>query len=341
MNAKGITALGASVAGLCAAAWLVASPVLAQGGGGKAIYDVKCAACHKTGLLGSPKEGVAGDWTARLAQGRETLVANAINGVRQMPPRGGNPGLSDADVASAVDYLLSLLPAGQAAATPAGGGAADEAAKTAGAPAQQVAAAQPPPEPKAAAAPKPKTAPAPVPKTRRVPVRQKPASGANAFNRLMKPPSQRNPPPAKDGIHDPGNEGTHVLQSPRDAFGNLPKAPSGNRVDWVAALEDSRIAPRYDRLDPDAKPVIMDLNIVREVKGSMPNVVYPHKQHTEWLDCSNCHPAIFLPQKGANQISMAGILLGKQCGVCHGKVAFPVSECRRCHSGSKDAAASQ
>ena len=81
----------------------------------------------------------------------------------------------------------------------------------------------------------------------------------------------------------------------------------------------------------------MDLNIVREVKGSMPDVVYPHKQHTEWLDCSN-YPAIFKPQKGANQISMAGILLGQQCGVCHGKVAFPVSECRLCHSKPKSPA---
>jgi c(7)-type cytochrome triheme protein len=83
----------------------------------------------------------------------------------------------------------------------------------------------------------------------------------------------------------------------------------------------------------------MDLNIVREVKGSMPDVVYPHKQHTEWLDCSNCHPAIFIPQKGANQISMASILLGQKCGVCHGKVAFPVSECRLCHSRKKAVAA--
>jgi c(7)-type cytochrome triheme protein len=82
----------------------------------------------------------------------------------------------------------------------------------------------------------------------------------------------------------------------------------------------------------------MDLNIVREVKGSMPDVVYPHKQHTEWLDCSNCHPAIFVPQKGANSISMASILLGEKCGVCHGKVAFPVSECRLCHSKKKDLA---
>jgi len=68
-------------------------------------------------------------------------------------------------------------------------------------------------------------------------------------------------------------------------------------------------------------------------------VVYPHKQHTELLDCSNCHPAIFIPQKGANQISMAAILLGEKCGVCHGKVAFPVSECRLCHSKKKDVTA--
>jgi len=42
-----------------------------------------------------------------------------------------------------------------------------------------------------------------------------------------------------------------------------------------------------------------------------------------------------VPQKGANQISMASILLGQKCGVCHGKVAFPVSECRLCHSRKK------
>ena len=73
---------------------------------------------------------------------------------------------------------------------------------------------------------------------------------------------------------------------------------SGNRVDWVKSLEAGKIQPRYDRLDPAKAPVVMDLNIVREVKGSMPDVVYPHKQHTEWLDCSNCHPDIFIPKKG-------------------------------------------
>jgi c(7)-type cytochrome triheme protein len=168
-----------------------------------------------------------------------------------------------------------------------------------------------------------------------VPVENAGAANPNTFNRLLKPPSQRNPPPPKDGIHDPAGPGTALLQPPKDAFSLLPKGKSGNYVDWVKALETDKIEPRFDPTDPDAKPILLDLNIVREVKGSMPNVVYPHKQHTEWLDCSNCHPAIFIPQRGANEISMAAILLGEKCGVCHGKVAFPVAECRRCHSQKK------
>ena len=166
-------------------------------------------------------------------------------------------------------------------------------------------------------------------------IEQSMAKDPNAFNRLMKAPSKRNPAPADDGIHDKNNDGTFVLQPPKEQFTLMPKGKSGNYVDWVKALDDGKITPRYDRIDPSVKPIIMDLNIVREVKGSMPDVVYPHKQHTEWLDCSNCHPAIFIPQKGANQISMASIILGESCGVCHGKVAFPVAECRRCHSKPK------
>jgi c(7)-type cytochrome triheme protein len=161
----------------------------------------------------------------------------------------------------------------------------------------------------------------------------------NAFNRLLKPPALRNPAPVDDGIHDPANDGTIALQPPQEAFEHLPKSNAGNRINWVEALKLKKISPRYDRVNPNAEPIVMDLNIVREVKGAMPDVVYPHKQHTEWLDCSNCHPAIFIPQKGATSISMAAILLGEKCGVCHGKVAFPVSECRSCHSKKKDVVA--
>ncbi len=168
-----------------------------------------------------------------------------------------------------------------------------------------------------------------------MPVPDASAADPNTFNRLMKPPSKRNPPPVDDGIHDPQSPGTQGLQTPKEAFTPLPQGPSGNYVDWVKAFDEKKIQPRFDRDDPKAQPVIMDLTIVREVKGSMPDVIFPHKQHTEWLDCSNCHPAVFVPQKGANQMSMAAIMLGESCGVCHGKVAFPVADCRRCHVQTK------
>ena len=228
-----------------------------------------------------------------------------------MPPRGGNPSLPDDTVGLIVDHMI-----------------AQAKSAAAGAPVKA-------PSASAASTPREK----PPAKVETVSARPARISGVNAFNRLMKPPSQRNPSPMRDGIHDPGNDGTELLQHPREAFSPLPKANTGNRVDWVAALDRGDIAPWFDLEDESRKPVVLDLNIVREVKGSMPDVVYPHKQHTEWLDCSNCHPSIFFQKKGANNISMASILLGEKCGVCHGKVAFPVSDCRRCHSKNKPKAA--
>lgn len=285
---------------------------------GKDVYTKTCAVCHATGLAGAPKYGNAGDWGPRLAGGTAKLYGNAIKGTpKGMPAKGGNPAYSDAEVKGAVDYMLAAVKSAAPAAAPA---AAPKAAA---------------PEPKAAAA-APEAAPAPAPAAAPLVAAEIPAGDVNAFNRLLKPASKRNPPPAEDGIHDPANDGTLALLPPQTAYAGLPKSFAGNRVNWVQAIEQKKINPRWDRNDPKAEPIIMDLNIVREVKGSMPDVVYPHKQHTEWLDCSNCHPAIFVPQKGANAISMASILLGEKCGVCHGKVAFPVSECRLCHSKKKD-----
>ncbi len=268
----------------------------AEPANGKAIYDRTCVACHGTGAVGAPKLGDAGAWAPRIKSGSAALYASAIKGKGVMPARGGNASLTNAEVQAAVNYIISQSGPGAKSAED--------------------------------AAPSPATAPPAV-------VAAAPATGVNAFNRLMLPAAKRNLPPAEDGIHDPANDGTLSLQPPLAAFAPLPKSNDGNRIDWVKSLNEGKINPRYDRNDPNAKPMVMDMNIVREVKGSMPDVVYPHKEHTQWLDCSNCHPAIFIPQKGANQISMAAILLGQKCGVCHGKVAFPVSDCRRCHSRSK------
>ncbi len=284
---------------------------------GKAVYDKACFACHKSGVMGAPKLGSKEDWVARVKQGQKAVLDHALNGFNSMPARGGNPTLSDADIANAVAYMVKDAGLAFGAAAPAK---------------KAVAKAKPAPKP----APKPAVvAKAAVPAVKPAVT---PAPKKNfSFNRLMKSASEWNPPPAEDGIHDPDNEGTFMLQPPREGMAGFANSVSGNRVDWVKTLSDNTIAPRYDRLDPNKRPFVMDLNIVREVKGSMPDVVYPHKQHTEWLDCSNCHPDIFIPKKGANQISMAAILLGQKCGVCHGKVAFPVTECKRCHSSKKKA----
>jgi len=181
----------------------------------------------------------------------------------------------------------------------------------------------------------PSSQPAPQNRTRPPVTRLSP----NSFNRLLKI-APRHLPPLEDGIHDPANAGTNVLQPPLEAYTSLPKTESdlGNGVDWVRATDENRIKPVWDISNPDAKPTVLVMDIVRVPKGSMPNELFPHRQHTLWLDCSNCHPAIFIPQKGANQISMAANLLGQKCGVCHGKVAFPFSQCKRCHSQPKVAA---
>jgi c(7)-type cytochrome triheme protein len=164
-------------------------------------------------------------------------------------------------------------------------------------------------------------------------------SGANVFNRLLKKEKQRNAAPPEDGIHDASNDSTHVLQPPLIAYDGLPTTDFGNYVDWVKALDTGLLKPRYDRFDPTIEPLVMNLEIIREAKSSMPDVMFPHKAHTQWLDCSNCHPKIFIPQRNANVMSMSAILLGQQCGVCHGKVSFPVTTntCVTCHSKAKPA----
>ncbi len=138
-----------------------------------------------------------------------------------------------------------------------------------------------------------------------------------------------------DGIHDPTNETTKVLQQPYEAMANFPRDNMGI-IDWVKTLESGLIDPRKS-VKPYGEMFVVDFDIIFKNTQSMPWVRFPHKAHTEWLTCANCHPAIFIPQKGANPISMSAIIQGNYCGVCHGKVAFPPTmNCGRCHSVAKD-----
>jgi len=95
---------------------------------GEAIYNSTCAACHGSGAAGAPKFGDAGAWGARIAQGYDTVVKHALEGLRAMPAKGGNPDLDDVEVARAVVYMANAsggkfkepaAPAPAAAAAPA------------------------------------------------------------------------------------------------------------------------------------------------------------------------------------------------------------------------------
>ncbi len=109
----------------------------------------------------------------------------------------------------------------------------------------------------------------------------------------------------------------------------LPKDNKGN-IDWIAALVNGSISPK-DTLDPKAKTgTPLRLNLLYKGKN-MPDAMFPHYAHTIWLDCNNCHIDIFLMQAGQSKMTMEGIFSGGFCAVCHGKVAFPIDNCFRCH----------
>jgi cytochrome c5 len=130
------------------------------------VYTAICAACHTSGAAGAPKFGDAAGWAPRIAQGYDVLVKHAIEGIRAMPPKGGNPDLDDVEVARAVVYMANKggakfkepeVPAAPAAAAPAAAAAAAAPAAAGAAPAAA-------PSPAPAAAATPAAAPAATPK---------------------------------------------------------------------------------------------------------------------------------------------------------------------------------
>ncbi len=135
-----------------------------------------------------------------------------------------------------------------------------------------------------------------------------------------------------DGLHDPTGPGAKQLQNPAEALFYLPSAFSGNKVRWVEAIEEGYIEPRPSILDSNYKMQVLDLDVIRTRTGEMPMVLFPHRKHTEWLDCGNCHEWLFKSKRGATRFGMFDVLSGEYCGRCHGAVAFPLVECFYCHS---------
>ena len=114
---------------------------------GEETYKAVCAACHAQGIAGALKVGDNAAWAAHIKEGLAALAKNAINGVQSpkgvMPPRGGNPTLSDWEVTAAVVYMANQSGATFKEPAKPAAPAAAAAAAPAAAPAQVAGAAAP------------------------------------------------------------------------------------------------------------------------------------------------------------------------------------------------------
>lgn len=132
-------------------------------------------------------------------------------------------------------------------------------------------------------------------------------------------------------LYDTDNPDFSRLQGINAAVQGFPKDANGF-PDWMRALREGRIEPRAG-LESGARMDVLNLDIIMKNTKEMPYVRFGHAAHTQWLDCSNCHPAPFEPRTGATKLGMSDIFRGKFCGMCHDKVAFVTFfSCARCHS---------
>lgn len=116
----------------------------------------------------------------------------------------------------------------------------------------------------------------------------------------------------------------------------LPKERLGNGIDWEKAEAEGLVKPiNYIEgisIKRPAMTIQKDFALNPKVEG-MPDIIFSHKKHTVWNGCEVCHPEIFIGvKKGSTKYSMIEIFDGRFCGVCHGRVAFPLADCQRCHT---------
>lgn len=81
---------------------------------GRGVWLGTCEACHASSITGAPQVSKPAAWAPRIAKGRPALIHSALHGFignsgEEMPARGGNPNLSDAEVKAALEYMLKLV----------------------------------------------------------------------------------------------------------------------------------------------------------------------------------------------------------------------------------------
>lgn len=117
--ASGAAASGAAASGPAASASAPAAAAPAADAGaaaadGKKVFEGLCMACHgaTAAIPQAPKITKNDEWAPRIAKGKATLVKHAIDGFTGpqggvMPPKGGNPSLTEAEISAAIVYMAN------------------------------------------------------------------------------------------------------------------------------------------------------------------------------------------------------------------------------------------
>ena len=80
---------------------------LAEEKTGAEVYETVCSECHSTGKHDAPVFGDRKRWGKLVREGLNDLVPAAMRGVRKMPAMGGNPTLTDLEVARGVIHMAN------------------------------------------------------------------------------------------------------------------------------------------------------------------------------------------------------------------------------------------
>jgi c(7)-type cytochrome triheme protein len=116
---------------------------------------------------------------------------------------------------------------------------------------------------------------------------------------------------------------------PIDRFGD---------IDWETLQEEDVWRPLQapDAKDTDESESRQTVVVFKPAIPGVKHVAFEHAPHTSQISCANCHKKIFEETAGATPVSMEAIASGKFCGACHGKTAFKLADCNRCHAIAPD-----
>lgn len=156
------------------------------------------------------------------------------------------------------------------------------------------------------------------------------SDSASKDGRCQRCHSQEKPGPERDSRREAREKAFRKFAD------SMPRERGGNGINWESAEEKGliKLIDYIEGISTKRPPMAnqKDFTIGAKIEG-VPEIIFSHKKHTVWNGCELCHPDIFTGvKKGTDKYSMIDLFAGKYCGACHDSVAFPQSDCRRCHT---------